>query len=281
MFKRQWDERTNYASIKVTKDEWLVIRTADRKPSVIPQFSRTYTVRCKDGFFTCSCKHFELNGFACRHVLKVITSCSDYTEPTHHDFSVCHWKEYYLYSLSGSNKLLHDKLQFLRDNDITGPYHNPESVAKDKIVDIIPDEYERGSKFCCINYNFGNINYLATTPDVYGLQTRKYVTKNLSGSFEHNFEAHKTEFNDEDEENTMKLYDRLNPVFHELLQSLETNENEHLIKGVEDFMSNKIIECKTNNIRKFKKRLVGKMVSVNPPTEKRLKSQCTSKFYKY
>ena len=65
------------------------------------------------------------------------------------------------------------------------------------------------------------------------------------------------------------------------MQSLETDENEYLIKGVEEFMSNKIIECKTNNIREFKKHLIGKMVSVNPPTEKRLKSQCTSKFSKY
>ena len=51
-----------------------------------------------------------------------------------------------------------EKFDYLRDNDVIGPYHDPELVTKDPIVEIIPNEFERGLKFCSINYNFCNVN---------------------------------------------------------------------------------------------------------------------------
>ena len=279
MFKRQWDERTNYDSIKVREHQWLVIRTKDRKPSLIPQFYRTYVVNCDHGFFTCSCKHFELNGFACRHLLKVLTSCSDYTEPTHHDFSVAHWKEYHLRSSTiSSSDTLQDKFMYLQDHDVIGPYHDPNSVRKDAVVDIMPVEYEKGHKFCCINYSFGNVNYLGNFGHVYGCHARKHVTSNLTKSFEKNFEADNVDCDSDRQDTNISLYERLNPVFQELLQSLETRENSDVVNGVEEYLNSKIIECKTNNVKKFKKRLVGKFVSCNLPTEKRLKTHGTKHF---
>ena len=143
-------------------------------------------MNCHRGYFICSCKHFELNGFACRHILCVLTSCSGYKEPSHHDFSVCHWKEYHHYYSSQSGDALSEKFDYLRDNDVIGPYHDPELVAKDPVVEIIPDEFERGLKFCCINYKFCNVNYLAEFGGVYGCTNRQNTTTNLSQSFASN-----------------------------------------------------------------------------------------------
>ena len=191
-------------------------------------------------------------------------SCSDYTEPTHHNFLVAHWKEYYLSSSTiSSGGTLQQKFQYLQDNDVIGPYHDQNSVTKDTVVDIIPDEYEKGRKLCCIIYSFANVNCLGNFGDVYGSHTKKPPKINLPRSFETNFEADNVDFDNYFQETNLSLYERLNPVFQELLQSLETRENLDVVNGVEEYLNSKIIECKTNNVKKFKKRLTGKFVSCN------------------
>ena len=196
MFSNQWDEHKNYQPIKVKSYQWLVVWIKERAISLIPQFHRTYIVICEKGYFSCTCKYFELHGFACRHLLAVLSSCSDYPEPNHHDFAVCHWKEFHHYYSLGSpmnnNDTLRDQFEYLRNNDGKGPYHEPVSIANDEVVVSIPNVYESEFKFCFTNYEFSNVNYLSDFGGGYGCDVRQHITKNLSASFNCNFNGQET-----------------------------------------------------------------------------------------
>ena len=102
----------------------------------------------------------------------MFSSCSDYTEPNHHDFALFHWKDFHHYYSSGSpifgTTELQETFEFFHNNDVKGPYHDPVDKAKDEVVVSIPEVYERGLKFCCTNYEFSNVNYLSDFGGFYG-----------------------------------------------------------------------------------------------------------------
>ena len=136
-----------------------------------------------------------------------------------------------------NNDTLRDQFEYLRNNDVKGPYHEPVSIAKDEVVVSIPDVYESGLKFCCTNYEFSNVNYLSDFGGGYGCDVRQPSTKNLSASFKCNFNGQEIDECDDDSLGiTGSLYDRLNPLFQELLWSLESPANSDIVEGVENYM---------------------------------------------
>lgn len=76
---------------------------------------------------------FYLHGFACRHVMVVLSSRYNYTETSQHDFAPCYWKEYYhYYSLVPPNfgtTTLQEKSEVFWNNDLKGLHHDPVSIA--------------------------------------------------------------------------------------------------------------------------------------------------------
>ena len=122
MFRTQWEEHNNYKLIRLNSYQWLVFWIYGNA-SLIPQFHQKYGVKRQKGYFTCSSKNFELHGFSCRHVLVVLSSCYDYTEPNHPDFTLCHWKEFHYYSSLGSptscTSMLQENFDTLPYNDVS------------------------------------------------------------------------------------------------------------------------------------------------------------------
>lgn len=55
------------------------------------------------GYFALSYNNFELNGFSCRHMLKILIKCYGYTKPSNYDLSVSNFKEHHhCYSLDST-----------------------------------------------------------------------------------------------------------------------------------------------------------------------------------
>ena len=76
----------------------------------------------------------------------------------------------------------------------------------------------------------------------------------------------------------ISVYERVHPIFEELLQSLETPQNELVVDEVEEYLNAKIIKYKENNFEKARKHTEGKYISCNLPMEKQRKMHGTKRF---
>ena len=75
----------------------------------------------------CSCGYFERIGIMCSHISNVLSCMKGYTEPSHHDLSICWWKLYHFHlsrpasECTDAEKVLYDKVQHKMTYDIQGP----------------------------------------------------------------------------------------------------------------------------------------------------------------
>ena len=73
---------------------------------------------------------------------------------------------------------------------------------------------------------------------VYGCSARFNATKHLSQSFETDFHAHIIDAEEGKElHSNILLHKRINPVLQELLQSLESTEDEHIENSIEEYLN--------------------------------------------
>jgi hypothetical protein len=86
----QWRIKSLYESIKVEPHKWLVkyarssLVTKEQTVDMHPVFQRIRTVNVVNEIFYCSCSHFEVYGYPCRHMFHVMTLI-----PDHEELSIC------------------------------------------------------------------------------------------------------------------------------------------------------------------------------------------------
>jgi hypothetical protein len=134
MLKFAVRECESYASWRISKQKWLVIRSVERDAqSLIPRFHRVYTISLLplDGdscCLTCDCECFECNGIVCQrlvHVKKYYYGAQ--SEITHHDLAVRWWKAYLYFATknmqdcSTTERDIKWELEKLRGNDCKWP----------------------------------------------------------------------------------------------------------------------------------------------------------------
>ena len=165
---------SNYKTVKVERDKWLVLRTTPYVKSVIPRFKQTHTVRSKKGVFFCSCKYFERNGIPCHYQLAVLQTLPHYEAPSHHDVSVVWWS-HYIYHREPKNTCCDNKeaerdspsrmddlslfYKYIETNDVKGPAYDQKYIDAAPVVSIVPQEFHDSLRVPnCINYDTSNIS---------------------------------------------------------------------------------------------------------------------------
>jgi MULE transposase domain/SWIM zinc finger len=137
----------------------------------IPRFRRTRTVTWdQEGFYRCSCCHFDRTGIPCVHIHAVVKMLHPHWKGfTHHDVSVRWWSTYICHGFpchDGEENSLTTRLSDLADCDVKGPV----------IRQVPPPTLDQSSgyasrhclvpAYCCVkNYSkqdlyqiFGNMN---------------------------------------------------------------------------------------------------------------------------
>ena len=284
--RQQWVRRKEYNVLKVQRMRWFVAWGGARDKSIIPIFNRTYIVESRDGYFFCSCKFYECNGYCCSHLLAVLSSCTGYGEPSHHDISITHWKEYYMYAFTRATDpgivAISKMFNFLLSNDAVGPYHDPIKYQKDPIATHIPDQFSKGLSISCWNYDLSSINYLNASLGPFGVNQ----CTNLMGDIESSLLTNSNEFTGdviEDECHELSVYEQLHPIFTELVNSLEDNDPTDISEAVKEFLNETIIRVKSEQVKRLevggKKLTQGRMISCNYGNKERRHNSHGTKHY--
>ena len=119
----------------------------------------------------CSCCLFERHGYMCSCIACVIYSLPDYPGPTHHDFSVCHWKAYMHYGMlsvkTDDKKLtsMGQAIEAAMHNDVKGPSVPSECVTRTPRPFPVPKRFNtKITKVEAYNYTVVESDFLEFTP---------------------------------------------------------------------------------------------------------------------
>ena len=113
---------------KIASNSWLVKRLPLEQVSytckLIPSFINTNTVHVQNEIMYCSCCFYERFGLPCRHMLHVLRSFPDYSQPSKIDISIHWWKSYYQfgYQTDPDQIVISNLLQDIESKDAKGPH---------------------------------------------------------------------------------------------------------------------------------------------------------------
>ena len=176
LFQQQWVGRKLYECCKINGYQWKVVernRCMEEKSynSIKPDWKIGRLVTYISGIMKCSCCLFERHGYMCSCIACVIDSLPDYPGPTHHDFSVCHWKAYMHYgmlSVTTDDKKLTSMGQAIEaamHNDVKGPSVPSECVTRTPRPFTVPKRFNtKITKVEAYNYTVVESDFLEFTP---------------------------------------------------------------------------------------------------------------------
>ena len=116
----QFDQRNEYSSMMVNSSKWYVRRNQlNNFDEAGPKFVRVRTVqRDSNGWMTCSCNMFQIDGITCRHILHITDELSSDC------VDVTWWKIYLMYYGRIGNESFTQKINKLRKLGQKGPHYN-------------------------------------------------------------------------------------------------------------------------------------------------------------
>ena len=123
----QWKSSSRYMNCKNSSNTWLVKRLPLEQVSytckLIPSFININQVHVQNEVMFCSCCFFERFGLPCRHMLHVLRSFPEYSEPSKIDISIHWWKSYYLfgYQTDPDQVVISNLLQHIESKEAKGP----------------------------------------------------------------------------------------------------------------------------------------------------------------
>jgi hypothetical protein len=240
LFIHIWAGRMLYESIRVSHNIFKVIERKGchehtRCRKLYPVFRRVRVVKVVNNTLYCTCGYFERIGIMCSHIANVLSSLKGYTEPSHHDFSICWWKLYPFHvtkpvsECTDAEKVLYDKVEHLMSNDIKGPYCSEKQLSLVPIHMSVPEEFNKNENHIDI-INFDNID----------INEDRCVTFGMGVSLSQNVSQPHINFNDLDQDEDSvrhkerNVFQDLKPYFSELTDALQ-----------DDFVEDHIQKLKT------------------------------------
>ena len=164
----QWKSSTRYMNCKISSNTWLVKRLPLEQVShtckLIPSFINTNTVHVQNDVMYCSCCLYERFGLPCRHMLHVLRSFPDYSEPSKIDISVLWWKSYYQfgYQTNPEQIVISKLLQEIESKEANGPSCPEKLYERLPIYKELPLEWGNEDKRrlpWCSNYRISQNTY--------------------------------------------------------------------------------------------------------------------------
>ena len=168
---------------------------------------------------------------------------------------------------------MHDSFQFLEKYDVGGPSHYANALHKTVTAAYVDPKFaEHLKKPNCCNYNLDGINFNFTS-SAFGINQCSNVNKNNAVNFEQNF-CNDSTVMEELEPNS--VWDQISPHFKDMISALEDEEDpSSIINDVISFLDEVSLKCRERQVSKIPRYDGCKYVSINPPTEKRLKTHGT------
>lgn len=286
MGREQWDLRFNYENKRKLHSLWLVRHLERRENSksdaqdnmnidnlkerdLLPDFVRIRIVIEKNGVFYCSCCFFQRWAFACRHIWNVLSSFPLYDRPSSKDFGY-RWQKNvcYFWLCTTMSKDLKANLEKLMDNDIEGPYCDP-NIFKDLPIDKdITDEWDP-NVVRCTNYDIRRYlngqDHLSLPAGLTQLSTAEFQSQNafnqstLTYSTNDPFIVAATRYmNNLEKElttcNKSTAYAEVMPLSQEIIRLLQMKQDDDLIVKTKELLNTHIAELKAGLVKESRKR---------------------------